>query len=149
MSSSAARRPSPAEWGALLLRLSLGVMFLAHGFVLKVVTYGPAGTAQFFVSVGLPAWLAYATILWEIGGGVLLLLGLWTRPLALAMSPILLGALFVVHAGNGWVFTSSNGGWEYPAYLFVLCIAQALLGPGPYALNLAVPQGRTAAGLAR
>ena len=55
MPSSNATRPSPADWGALLLRVSLGIMFLAHGFVLKVVTFGPAGTAQFFVSVGLPA----------------------------------------------------------------------------------------------
>jgi putative oxidoreductase len=138
--STANTQPSSAEWGALLLRLSLGIMFLAHSVVLKLMTYGPTGTAQFFVSVGLPAWLAYVTVGWEIVGGVLLLLGLWTRVVALAMAPILLGALLVVHGGNGWVFTSPNGGWEYPVYLFVLCLAQALLGAGPYALKLAVPQ---------
>ena len=149
MSSANPTSPTASEWGVLLLRLSLGLMFLAHGFVLKVLTYGPAGTAQFFVSVGLPAWLAYITIIGEVAGGVLLLLGLWTRHVALALSPILLGALFVVHAGNGWVFTSPNGGWEYPAYLFVLCIAQALLGPGPYALALDAAQSRLAADTTR
>jgi len=141
MQTSSFQAPlSPADGGILLLRLSLGVMFLAHSVVLKLVTYGAAGTAQFFVSVGLPGWLAYATILWEVAGGVLLLLGIQTRIVALAMSPILLGALFVVHAGNGWVFTNPNGGWEYPAYLFVLCIAQALLGSGPYAVTIGAPR---------
>jgi putative oxidoreductase len=54
---------------------------------------------------------------------------------ALALSPILLGALFSVHLANGWVFTSPNGGCEYPAYLFVLCVAQVLLGDGPFAVR--------------
>lgn len=118
---------------ALLLRLTLGVMFLAHGLVLKVLTYSLAGTAAFFVNVGLPGWLAYVTALAEIAGGLLLILGVQARWVALALSPILLGALIWVHGANGWVFTAPNGGWEYPAYLFVLCVAQTLLGDGPYA----------------
>jgi len=121
-------------YAALLLRLALGVMFFAHSVILKLLTYTLAGTAQFFASVGLPEWLAYATFAAEALGSVLLVLGMQTRWVALALSPILLGALSV-HAGNGWVFTSANGGWEYPAYLFVLCIAQAMLGDGAYALS--------------
>ncbi|HUL10463.1 MAG TPA: DoxX family protein [Candidatus Acidoferrum sp.] len=121
-------------YGALLLRLALGAMFLAHSIVLKLLTYTLAGTAQFFVSVGLPAWLAYATFFAEAMGGVLLVLGVQARWVALALSPILLGALWV-HSGNGWVFTAGNGGWEYPAYLFVLCLAQALIGDGALALS--------------
>ena len=93
----------------------------------------PAGTAKFFVSIGLPAWLAYATFLAEALGGILLILGIQTRWVALALSPILIGATWA-HAGNGWLFASENGGWEYPLYLFVLCIAQAMLGDGAYAL---------------
>jgi putative oxidoreductase len=123
-----------SDWGVLLLRLSLGIMFLAHSIVLKLFTYGLGGTAQFFVGVGLPAWLAYAVFAAEVVGGGLVVLGIQSRWVALALSPILLGALFTVHLANGWVFTSPNGGWEYPIYLFVLCIAQALLGDGPYAL---------------
>jgi putative oxidoreductase len=131
------------DWGVLLLRLSLGIMFLAHGVVLKLLTYGLGGTAQFFVGVGLPAWLAYAVFVAEAVGGVLLVLGIQSRWVALALSPILLGALFSVHLANGWVFTSPNGGWEYPAYLFVLCIAQVLFGDGPYALHASAPLSRT------
>lgn len=127
--------PTPAEVGVSLLRVALGVMFLAHSIVLKLLTFGLAGTAQFFVSVGLPAWLAYVTFAAEAVGGLMLVLGVQTRWVALALSPFLLGALFTVHLGNGWVFSAPNGGWEYPAYLFVLCIAQALLGDGAFALS--------------
>ena len=139
--NSSTSSPTSAQWGVLLLRVSLGILFLAHSIVLKLVTYGADGTAQFFVGVGLPGWLAYVTILWELVGGVLLVLGVQTRLVSLILSPILLGALFFVHLSNGWVFTNTNGGWEYPAYLFVLCIAQALLGDGPYALSPSRPLG--------
>ena len=123
-----------APYAVFLLRLALGTMFLAHSIVLKLMTYGLPGTAAFFVNVGLPGALAYLTFGAEALGGVLLILGVQARWVALALSPILIGALVWVHAANGWVFTAPNGGWEYPAYLFVLCIAQALLGDGAFAL---------------
>jgi putative oxidoreductase len=130
---------TPSDWGVLLLRLSLGIMFLAHSIVLKLLTYGLPGTAQFFVGVGLPGWLAYAIFAAEAVGGAMLVLGIQVRWVALVLSPILLGALFAVHAGNGWVFTNANGGWEYPAYLFILCVAQTLLGDGPFVLSPSLP----------
>ena len=126
---------SVRDVGTAVLRVALGIMFLAHSVVLKFMTYGLAGTAQFFVGVGLPAWLAYVTFVVEAVGGVMLVLGIAGRYAAVALSPFLLGAWFVVHLGNGWVFTAPNGGWEYPAYLFVLCVAQMLLGDGAFALR--------------
>ena len=125
--------PSTA-YGILLLRVSLGVMFIAHSLVLKLMTYTLAGTAQYFESIGLPAFLAYATFFAELIGGVLLILGVLSRWVAVALLPILVGALWV-HSGNGWVFTSEGGGWEYPLYLIVLSVAQVLLGDGAYALK--------------
>jgi putative oxidoreductase len=123
-----------APTGIFLLRIALGSMYLAHSVVLKLMTYGPAGTAQFFVSVGLPAWLAYLTLAAEAVGGVLLVLGIQARWVALALLPPLVGAVVWVHGANGWVFTASGGGWEYPAYLIIASLAQALLGDGAYAL---------------
>ena len=71
-----------------------------------------------------------------------LILGIQTRWVALALSPILIGAVWV-HSGNGWLFASPDGGWEYPLYLFVLCVAQAMLGDGPYAISTSwLPGGR-------
>ncbi len=126
-------RTGPAA--IFLLRVSLGVMFLAHSVILKLLTFGLAGTAAFFVGIGLPGSLAYVTFAAELVGGVLLILGVQTRWVALALSPILLGAIAWVHAKNGWMFGYPNGGWEYPLYLFVLCGAQALLGDGALALS--------------
>lgn len=131
MSQSPSRN---VDYGIALLRVSLGIMLIAHSVVLKYFTYTLAGTAQFFESIGLPAALAYAVFWAEAIGGALLVLGIRTREAAAAMIPILLGATWV-HAGNGWVFSNANGGWEYPLYLVVLAGAQVLLGEGAFALS--------------
>ena len=122
-------------YAALLLRLSLGIMFIAHA-LLKVLVFTVPGTVQFFASVGFPGWMAYIVIAAEIGGGVLLLGGVWTRWIALALLPVLLGAISV-HWQNGWVFSAANGGWEYPVFFALALIVQALLGPGAFALGQA------------
>jgi putative oxidoreductase len=123
-----------APYGALLLRVSLGVMYLAHSVVLKLIMFGLPGTAAFFTSLGFPGWTAYATFAAELVGGLLLVFGVWSRAVALALIPVLLGALWV-HAGNGWVFSTANGGWEYPLFLIVVSVGVALLGDGAYALK--------------
>ena len=135
-------RSREADAAALILRVALGVMYLAHSLILKLLTFGLAGTARFFVSVGLPGWLAYVTFAAEAIGGVLLLLGVYTRWVTLALMLPLLGAIVWVHAGNGWVFTATNGGWEYPAFLLVASVVQILLGDGAYALSPALPEHR-------
>ncbi|MEI9804194.1 MAG: DoxX family protein [Pseudolabrys sp.] len=123
-----------APYAALLLRVSLGALFLAHAS-LKLFVFTPAGTAAFFGSVGLPPALAYITIAAEVLGGVALVLGLWTRFVAVLLTPILLGAIFTVHGGAGFFFDNAHGGWEYPAFWIVALIVQALLGDGIYALR--------------
>ena len=132
-----------APYAALVLRLALGIMFVAHSLVLKHFTYGMAGTVQFFESIGLPAALAYLTFWAELVGGLALIAGVASRWVALALIPILAGATWV-HIGNGWVFSNANGGWEYPVFLIVVSIVVALLGDGRYALanRLAAPKLR-------
>jgi putative oxidoreductase len=110
---------------AALLRISLGVMFVAHSVVLKWFTYGLAGTAGYFESIGLPGALAYVVFAAEAAGGVLLIANVATGWVSLALIPILAGALWA-HAGNGWVFSNANGGWEYPLFLIVVAAVVAL-----------------------
>lgn len=123
-----------APYAALILRLALGLMFVAHG-ALKLFVFTPDGTVGYFASLGLPAIFAYLTIAAELGGGVLLLLGVATRPVALALIPLLIGAGVLGHGGNGWVFSNQGGGWEYPAFLVVAALVQVLLGDGAAALK--------------
>lgn len=123
-----------APFAVLLLRVSMGIMFLAHAG-LKLFVFAPAGTAQFFGSLGLPPVLAYVTILVEVLGGVALILGFYTRLAALLLVPILVGALVTVHASAGFFFSNPNGGWEFIAFWIAGLVAVALLGDGPYAVR--------------
>ena len=122
-----------APYAALLLRAALGIMFVAHA-LLKYYVFTLPGTVQFFQGLGLPGFLAYATFWAELVGGALILLGLGARYVSLALVPVLLGAAWA-HAGNGWVFSAPNGGWEYPVFLVIVSVAVALLGDGAYALK--------------
>jgi len=120
---------TPALVGDTLLRVALGIMFIAHSVLLKYFTFTLAGTAQYFDSIGLPGSLAYVVFAFEAIGGVLLVLNIATRWVALALVPVLLGAMWV-HLGNGWVFSAPNGGWEYPLFLIVISVVVALQSYG-------------------
>lgn len=120
--------------GAFALRLSLGIMFLAHG-LLKLIVFTPTGTAGFFTSIGLPSVLGPLTMAAEIGGGVAIILGVYTRAVAAALIPVLIGSIAFVHGDKGWVFSNEGGGWEYPLFLIGASVAQLLMGPGAFALG--------------
>jgi putative oxidoreductase len=122
-----------APYAAFALRLALGAMFISHG-LLKIMVFTPAGTVKFFESLGLPGPLAYVVMGTEVLGGIAILIGLHARWVALALVPILLGSIYP-HATNGWLFSAQGGGWEYPAFLTMTAIAQALLGDGKFAIT--------------
>ena len=123
-----------ADHAAFLLRLSLGVMYVAHG-AMKLLVFGPAGTAGFFESLGLPGLLGHATLWAELVGGLLLIAGIGSRYVAAALIPVLAGSIAFVHGDKGWVFSAEGGGWEYPAFLIAASLVQILLGDGAYALG--------------
>lgn len=125
---------STAPYAALLLRVSLGVMFLAHSVYLKAFVFTLPGTSQFFASIGLPGFLAYAVFAAEAIGGVLLIVGYRSREVSLLLLPVLLGAAWV-HWPNGWLFTATNGGWEYPVFLAAASGVLAMLGDGAYSIG--------------
>lgn len=125
--------PSSAQLGISVLRISLGLMWIAHA-LLKWFVFTLPGTAQYFTSIGFAGWLAYPVFAAELLGGIALLLGIYARQAALALVPVMAVATWV-HLPNGWVHTSSGGGWEYPAFLIAASIALWLLGDGAAAIK--------------
>lgn len=121
-------------YGALVMRISLGVVLIAHSLYLKMMVFSLAGTANYFGSIGLPGWSAYAVFMIEAVSGVLLIIGYKTRLSAAIVVPVLLGATWA-HSANGWLFTAANGGWEYPLFLSLIAVSVGLTGPGALALE--------------
>ena len=121
-------------YAILLLRVVLGVMFLAHAY-LKAAIFGMAGAGKYFVSLGLPAWFAYPITGLEIIGGLALILGVYVRWAALVLCGELLGTIVFAHGAAGWLSSNKGGGWEFPALWAAALLAVALLGDGPMALT--------------
>lgn len=122
------------QYGAMLLRLILGVIYIMHAY-LAVAVYGPAGMMAFQAKnhVPFPELATWYLIVAHGIGGICLVLGLLTRWAALINVPVMLGALLFVHLQKGfWVF---NGGYEFALVLVVASLAQALLGPGALAVR--------------
>jgi len=123
-----------ADLAATILRVSTGILFLAHAW-LKLAIFTPAGTAAFFESLGFPGFLAYIVIAAELAGGVALIAGVWTRWVSLALIPVLLGSIYAPHGAAGFFFSNEGGGWEFPAFWAIVLVAQALLGDGVFAFK--------------
>ncbi len=123
-----------ASYGAFALRVSMGLLFIAHGAI-KFFVFTPAGTAAYFEKLGLPGPLAYLTIAAELLGGLALVLGVYSRYVALAFVPLMLGTIFTAHGGNGFLFSAPGGGWEFPAFWTLTLVVQALLGDGALSLK--------------
>jgi len=130
-----------APYGATLLRISLGAMWISHA-LLKYLVFTIPGLAAFLESKGLPALAAWPLFAAEILGGTLIAVGFHGRILSALLLPILVVATWT-HIPNGWVFTAPNGGWEYPAFLMAASVVHVLIGDGAYALSrtMTLPRG--------
>ena len=122
-----------APYGAALLRITAGLAFLAHAAI-KLFVFTPVGTMHYFASLGCPV----VRLVHHRGGdfgGLALMLGFYARVAAILIAPDLLGAIWLVHLKNGFVFTAPGGGWEYPAFWTIALIVIALLGDGAWAMR--------------
>lgn len=133
-----------SDFAAFVMRISLGSVLLAHSVYLKLIVFTLPGTAQFFSSIGLPGFLAYVVFAIEAITGIALVLGVQTRWFAALAIPVLLGATWA-HSANGWLFTNTGGGWEYPLFLALMAFVQVGLGNGKYALPLNAMKYRSVA----
>lgn len=121
------------DYAALLLRVSVGGLFLAHAW-LKYAVFTPKGAADYFRSLGMPGSFAYLTMAAETLGGLALIFGVGTRAVALLLIPLMLGTIVLEHGKRGFWFTNEGGGWEYPALWTICLLAIALIGSGDAAL---------------
>lgn len=121
-----------APYGVFLLRAALGAMWISHA-LLKYLFFTLPGFAGYLGSLGFPEALAWPVFLAELTGGILILLGVYARHVALLLIPVM-AAASSVHIANGWVFSAAGGGWEYPAFLIVTSFALWLIGDGAFAL---------------
>lgn len=126
------------EYGLLLLRLVVGLLFAGHG-AQKLFGWfgggGPQGTAAFFGSLGyrMPAVLAIVVGLSELGGGLLLATGLLTPLASFLLATVMLNAIATVVFPKGLL-----GGWEFELTLLTVAIALAVTGPGEISLDDAI-----------
>lgn len=130
-----------ASYGVFLIRLTAGLTFLVHSIYLKVFVFTMSGTSSFFQSMGLPGIMAWVVLFIEIITGAMLILGLQTRQAALASIPVLLGATWA-HSGNGWLFSNSGGGWEFPLFWTFVMFTIALTGSGAFSLSAYLRRNR-------
>ena len=135
-----------SDHAALALRAALGVLFFAHS-LFKLVTLGMPVTVQFFASLGFQAPLAYAVVAAELVGGIALVVGAYVRPVAIVLAAVSFGAISA-HAGNGWVFSNAGGGYEYPLFLGIVTLVQAMLGAGRFSIDARRMADRSARALA-
>jgi putative oxidoreductase len=116
------------EWGITILRVAVGGVFLPHGYQ-KLFVWKVAGVSVFLAKLGIPAPMPAAVVLTlvEFGGGLALLLGLYTRWAAGLLAIDMLVAILTVHLRNGFF---APEGIEYPLTLLTASMALVLLGSG-------------------
>ena len=113
------------QWALALLRVVLGIIFLYHGYVKLFVPGGFKGTVAFFTSLAIPApvYAAFLVSAVEFVGGILLVLGFFTRLVSIALIIEMAVAFFKVHLKQGFFITQSTYGYEF----VVLLVASLLL----------------------
>jgi putative oxidoreductase len=103
-----------AHYAALLLRVSLGLLFLMHAGA-KVFLFTIPGFIGRFASLGLPGALAYFVLAQDTFCGLSLILGIYATWVAAPLAIELLGTIVLVHGAKGWNATNKGRGWEFSA----------------------------------
>lgn len=117
----------------LIARLSLGAIMTVHGY--HKVFGGLQQFAHMVGSMGVPSWLGYVSAFTELLGGLLLLVGFFARPAAVAVCINLCVAIWKVHLHNGLMGSPDHPGFEFPLAAATLAFALVFFGAGPISLD--------------
>lgn len=131
------------DYAALVLRLALGIMMFPHGAQKMLGWFGGggfSGTLGFFTqNLGMPAVLAFLVIIGEFFGSIALIIGFLSRVAALGVGVIMLGAVVMVHAANGffmnWYGNQEGEGFEFHILALGIAIAVTLKGGGAFSVD--------------
>lgn len=126
----------------LVMRLSLGIIMSVHGY--HKVFGGLQHFAHMIGGMGLPSWLGYVSAFTELIGGLLIIVGFFTRPAAFAICINLAVAIWKVHLHNGLLGSSDHPGFEFPLAAATLAFALIFFGAGPIAIDHVLRGGGTA-----
>jgi putative oxidoreductase len=140
-------------WGALPIRIALGVIFIAHGGQKVFGLWGgpglPATMRQFHQFLGIPAWLALVVAFVEFFGGIALIVGVFTRLAALGLTVDMVVAVFMVHLRNGFFMNwtpaqhpNLGHGIEYNVVLIGGGLALLITGGGKLSIDWLFRRGR-------
>ncbi len=128
-----------------IARIALGIVILPHGLQKLLGMFGGGGfsnTVEFFVSSGIPAFIAFLIIVAESLGALALIMGLMSRFSAAAISLIMLAAIFMVHLKHGffmnWFGNQQGEGYEYHILAIGLGLVVALVGAGKFSIDLVI-----------
>ena len=135
---------TPIDLGLLIIRVTIGVIMVAHGFQ-KLFLQGPENVGMAFAkmsSLPAPEIMAWIAIIVELLGGLALIVGIGTRIAAAAVAVVMAGALVTVHLKNG--FFAMDGGIEYTLMLTAVGVALAVTGAGRLSLDAKMGRGAAA-----
>ncbi|WIM69216.1 DoxX family protein [Corynebacterium suedekumii] len=133
-------KPAVRDAALLLLRLVLGIVFVAHGWDKLLITGLTETTGQFSAwGVPQPKLSAYLVMAGELLGGALLVVGLLTTFVAGALALLMAAAVWFVHLGNG--LFAADGGVELPAVLIVALLMIVVFGAGRASLDGVLTRG--------
>jgi putative oxidoreductase len=120
--------------GKLLLRLTLGILMLFHGYA--KIRNGVSGIESYLSGIGFPAWVAYGVYIGEVLAPLLVIFGWYARVGGIVIAVNMVFALALVHSKQ-FLDLTKTGGWqlELQAFFLIGGLVVALIGPGRYAVN--------------
>ena len=132
-----------SNWGALIARLTLGIVLFPHGAQKMLGWFGGYGfesTVDVFMNqMHLPWFVAFAVIIIEFYGSVFLILGLGSRIWSLAIIGLFTGIIYTTHLDHGffmnWFGNQAGEGYEYALLIIGIALAVLINGGGKYAVD--------------